>query len=96
MDTRFERIDFDSYKQMANIVTRYPAMYAVDSLAMKGLIYGIGDGYFAFLTGKGIMRIDYTYLEDFALKLIPDVRDEVLALYEDTKFLFEANKGYWQ
>ena len=90
-----QRIDFKKRKDLDVLLASYKDIYAVESLVEKGLVYGISDGWFAFITAFGIMRVNYTDIKEFALKLKLEVREEVLALYEDTKDVFERSGGKW-
>lgn len=90
-----EMVKFDKRKCFENILPNYSEIYAVNSEVEKGLIYGISDGYFALITSYDMMRVKYKDLPKLAEKLKESIKEEVMALYFDTKFLFERSRGVW-
>lgn len=73
-------------KDINTEITKYPDIYAVQS-ERPGLIYGISDGKFALLTRYGAVFCPLHETVEMASQMQPDIREEILAIYEDVRDL---------
>ena len=93
---KITRIDFKKKKDIDTLLVNYSDIYSVESCIYSDVAYGISNGKFAIIMPYGVVSVPYDDVEEFAKYLIDEIKDEVLALYEDTKFLFETSKGKWR
>ena len=81
-----ERAYFRKKVNLENLLTRYPGIYAVDSLVSNAIKYGISDGQFAVFTTDGVAKCPIRETQKLAAQMKDDrIKQEILDLYEDVK-----------
>lgn len=62
--------------------------YAIESLVQSGLVYVVAPGEIAVLRGTQAVRAKFTEITELCKRFKDKaVRDEIMAVYEDTKYI---------
>lgn len=81
------RKTYNGRKNIDNLLDQYATIYGIESLADSKLRYGVKNGLFAAMRLGDAMVCDIGDMPELAGYFRPDIRQEILDIYDDIKDL---------
>ena len=81
------RKSYDTTRNIDNVLNQYATIYSIESLVDGKLRYGFKNGLFALMRLGDAIVCDVDDIPELASSLKPDIKREVLDIYDDIRDL---------